>query len=162
MAAGDAPLEQALDERAVLVTGGRMDDDAGRLVDDQQPVVLVDERMGNRLGREHVDRCGRLDVGDRFAAAQSMSLAERRTSGRDAALIDEPLRGGSAEAEPPRKGHVEPLARLAVIDGEGAHRSDLRPVVRRAGTVAIVAARTSVARHVLVGVRLGEQRAAAP
>ena len=46
--AGDAAVfrvagEQRVDQRAARVTGGGMDDEAGRLVDDQHVGVLVDD-----------------------------------------------------------------------------------------------------------------------
>ena len=51
-----APPEQRVDERPVGVPRRRVDDEAGRLVDDEQVVVLVDDvdrdlRLGDRLGR---------------------------------------------------------------------------------------------------------------
>src|SRR5437763_11672302 len=43
-------LEQGVDERPALVPGPRVDDDAGRLVDDEQMLVLVGDAQLSFLG----------------------------------------------------------------------------------------------------------------
>ena len=53
--------QQGVDQRARRVAGPRVDDQAGRLVDDQQRRVLVDDVERDRLGDE-VERLGRRDV----------------------------------------------------------------------------------------------------
>ena len=52
-----AAAEQRVDERSVGVARRRMDDEPGRLVDDEQVLVLVDDgdvdlRLGDRLRRD--------------------------------------------------------------------------------------------------------------
>ena len=49
VAAGEAAAEQALDERAGRVSGARVDDEPGRLVDDEQVLVLVGDPQVERL-----------------------------------------------------------------------------------------------------------------
>ena len=51
-----AVREQRVDERPVGVPGRRMDDEAGRLVDDQEVGILVDDVELRCRGRERVER----------------------------------------------------------------------------------------------------------
>ena len=52
VSAGDAAGEQTLDQRPVLVAGRRVHHDTGRLVDDQESLVFVDQCIGNILGAQ--------------------------------------------------------------------------------------------------------------
>jgi hypothetical protein len=77
VAAGEASVEQALDERAGSVPGTRVDDEPGRLVDDEQVLVLVGdpqvERLLLQLGRGEDSGVQR----DLLAADQLMALRAR-------------------------------------------------------------------------------------
>jgi hypothetical protein len=77
IAAGDAAVEEALDERAGGVPGTRVDDQPGRLVDDEQVLVLVGdpqvERLLLQLGRGE-DSGVELDL---FATGQPVALRAR-------------------------------------------------------------------------------------
>ena len=42
-------VKQRIDQRPVEIAGGRVDDEAGRLVDDQQMLVLEDDRQRDVL-----------------------------------------------------------------------------------------------------------------
>ena len=79
----------------MLVPRRGMDDDPGRLVDDEEPVVLVDDAKRNVLGLE-LHRGGRRSgVGHRLSGAQHMTLArrpavDRHVAGGDHAAGDRP------------------------------------------------------------------------
>jgi len=51
-AVGGIPGEECIDERSARVTRGRVNDQPGRLVDDEQVRVLIDDGERNRLGRQ--------------------------------------------------------------------------------------------------------------
>ncbi len=54
-----AMMQQGVDQRAGPVAGGRMDDHAGRLVDDDEVLILVEHIKGDCFGqRGGVDRLG--------------------------------------------------------------------------------------------------------
>ena len=68
---GSPPGEQRVDQRAVAVAGRRVDDEPGRLVDDQQVVVLVDDLdRDRRVGLEVARDLGRRDLEDHGSAAR--------------------------------------------------------------------------------------------
>ena len=79
------PGEQAVDERAVGVAGARVDDEAGRLVDDDHVVVDVDDaELDGRVAdgqRRRRDR-RRVDL-DQHALVEA-DLARRRRRAVDA------------------------------------------------------------------------------
>ena len=111
--ARDRVREQAVDERAVRVAGRRVDDDAGRLVDDEQVLVLAGDPQVDLLGLERWSR------GARAPRARRL-LAARRAGGSSAALHrrraprPSPSRRSAAAREPTssqrREEAVEPLA----------------------------------------------------
>ena len=111
------PGEQRVDERvAVVVPGRRVDDEAGRLVDDEQVVVLVDDRQRDvRCGREVAARPAPGRRGGPPSRRVTIELA--RSGGavrgrRQAALGDELL--DVAARQPGRVGdepvHAAPVA----------------------------------------------------
>ena len=77
VAAAGAVVHEPLGQRAVLVARGRMDHHARRLVDDQQPVVLVDDLVGHVFRRERGAGGGGACHSDLFAGAQHVALARR-------------------------------------------------------------------------------------
>ena len=97
-----AVVDEAVDERAVLVARRRVDDDPGRLVDDQEIVVLVDEAVGDRLDPDAgAGRDGDL-VGHRLTGVQNaMVLGAGLPSSGDQAGGDQPL-GATARERPLR------------------------------------------------------------
>ena len=52
-------MEQRVDQRAAVVSGGRMHDHAGRLVDDDEVAILVEDRQRQRFRlRRRLDGSG--------------------------------------------------------------------------------------------------------
>ena len=102
-----AMLHEPLCQRAMLVARRRMDHHAGRLVDDQQPVVLVDHLVGHVLRRERGGRLGAALPRDDFAEAQLMSLAGRPVVDGHAPFFDEALGGRARETGARRQRYVE-------------------------------------------------------
>jgi hypothetical protein len=127
--AGDAAALQRLGERAGLVAARRVHDDAGRLVDDEQVLVLPGHGV-RRLWRLHRGRRDRLGDLDQLAPAQRVALRPLLPVDAHTAVVDQPLRGR------PRAGvlgqeDVEPLARSC-----GGHlnpHGGVVPRARRAG-----------------------------
>ena len=109
IAAGAAVAREGLRERSVAVRPGRVHDDAGGLVDDDQLRILVsDDELRELAGRvDH--RNGRRRDHDRLAAAQPVVLARPHPVQRDRAGLDPPLRLG-ARAEVLREELVDPFA----------------------------------------------------
>jgi hypothetical protein len=75
-------MEKRIDERSARMSGGRMHHHAGRLVDDDEILVLVEDGQRERLrARRRIDRLGELDadglaglhelIGLRFAAGDA-------------------------------------------------------------------------------------------
>ena len=129
--AGDAAALERLRERARLVAARRVHDDAGRLVDDEQVLVLPGHGvLGLRdLGGGRRDRLGHLDD---LAPAQRVALRALLPVDGHAALVDQPLR------RRPRAGvlgqeDVEPLARGLRRDLNPRHGAAALPG-RRAGS----------------------------
>ena len=84
--------QEGVDQRPVRMTGGRVDDQAGRLVDDQQVVVLVDD-VEDDLGRGSEverDRIGHLEAQLRARGDDRVRL-EELTGGGQPAVGDELL-----------------------------------------------------------------------
>ena len=110
--AADAVLHEPVDERAVLVPGRRMHDDAGRLVDDQQPVVLVDERAVSASGLERCAGRRLRQVVDLVARPAARAACAPASAHAHAAVLDEALRRGAREAGARRQHDVEARAGL--------------------------------------------------
>ena len=98
LAAGRA-ARQRLRERAGVVARRRVDDNAGRLVDDEQVVVLVDDLELDLVGAGRVGRrlWDRRDL-DRLARLQDVALLPRLATDGDGAGVDQ-LLGGRARAD---------------------------------------------------------------
>ena len=67
-----------------------VDDDAGRLVDDEQVLVLPDDVEVHLLGRERAGRRRELDD-DLLPALEPVALRPRLTVDEDSAVGDQPL-----------------------------------------------------------------------
>ena len=112
-------MEQRVDQRPVEIAGGRMDDQARRLVDDQQMLVLEHDRQrdvlrlvvrGRRLGNRDAQRFLAADLGrrvaDRLAAGFDRAAADQRLQplarqGRDGGgerAVEAPARMGGLQA----------------------------------------------------------------
>ena len=86
--------EQGVDERAAGVPRRRVDDEPGRLVDDQQVVVLVDDRdVGSRAAAIEVDAARLRDdrAAGRLPGSTMRVRLERAAAGGQAAVGDELL-----------------------------------------------------------------------
>ncbi len=97
LAAIGADVRESLRERPGAVAASRVHDDAGRLVDDQQVLVLVGDR--ERRGRSFRGRRGvrGLDL-DPLAGAHRVALRPRPPVDQHAARVDQAL-GAGAGAE---------------------------------------------------------------
>ena len=84
-------VQQRVDQRAARMAGRRMDDHPGRLVDDDEVVVLVEDRQRQRFGLRHrVDRRRRIDD-DLLAALHRLVRLGLAPADADVALLDQPL-----------------------------------------------------------------------
>ena len=111
--------DERIDEGARLVAGGRMDDKSGRLVDDDQGVVLIYyvkiDEFGQRLGRDrrrqaHQDMLARLHLAAGFG--------DRRPLDSDTPIGNKGLKSRPAHfRELARQEAVEPIARSIGRDG---------------------------------------------
>jgi hypothetical protein len=121
IAAGGAAGER-LHERAVGVTGGGMHDDARRLVDDEQVLVLPHHLVRGRGALPRRDRRARVGLVDveRLPLPHPVPLARRGAVHEHLPGGDQPLRA-AARAEALGEQHVEALALLLRPDGD-AHR----------------------------------------
>lgn len=91
-----AMVQQGIDQRAVEITGGGMDDEAGGLVHDDETRVLVDDPQGNALGlRGRGDGRRPLDL-HRLSRAQACRRAGRASLEADEPGSDEVLKAGAA------------------------------------------------------------------
>jgi len=95
VAAAQATAHETLHEGAVLVARRGVDDDAGRLVDDEDPVVLVDDAHGHVLGDERGRLLRRRRPGHRLAGAHDVPLARRPPVHESRAGGDEARRGAA-------------------------------------------------------------------
>ena len=76
-----AARQQRVDERPLPVAGRRMDHEARGLVDDQQVIVLVHDRQGDRrVGLQMVRDLGRRDLEGHAAAELHAALQARGES----------------------------------------------------------------------------------
>ena len=128
-ALGDEPLR----ERAVLVPRRRVHHHARRLVDDEQPVVLVDDGVGDVLRRQdHLGR--RRSLPHHFlAGAQDVLLARRRPVEQHEAVGDQALGRGPAQPRVRGERDVEALAGVALRGAERVRvtRAGQRPPAAR-------------------------------
>ena len=127
--------EQPLDERARARRSGRMDDEAGRLVDDEQVLVLPDDRDVELL-RLQLDRLGDLDV-DLLPALEPEALRPRLAVDEHRARRDQAL-GERARVElgPHGENAIEPRPGVVLRNAkaepcQGAGSSGRTPRTRR-------------------------------
>ena len=113
--AAAAMVEQGVDQRPVAIAGGRMDDQPGRLVDDQQMLVLEDDGERDvlrlvvrrlRLGDRQLERLVALDLGRRVANRLAVASGRRCGSAPSAARATasarpRPARGRAASRRGP-------------------------------------------------------------
>ena len=119
--APSGPAQEGVDEGARVVARRRMDDEPGRLVDDQQVVVLVGDHQRDRLaGQLEPDRGGHVQLEDVAGADQDVRLEGRSVVGQPA-VGDQALDVAPGQAG--RVGHeaVGSLAARAVRHDERAH-----------------------------------------
>jgi hypothetical protein len=91
-------MQERVDERALRVTGGGMDDHAGGFVDDDQVRILVDDVEVEILGlRRRARRFGNLDA-DGVASAYHSIGWNRPAGDGDFAAFDEALNPGARVA----------------------------------------------------------------
>ena len=96
---GPAVKQQGVDQRTAFGTAGRVDDEAGLLVDDDEVLVLEDDIEGDVLGLwQGVDRGGQVDgvggSGDHLGAGVGGRLA----IDRDPAFLDQDAQAGAGHA----------------------------------------------------------------
>lgn len=110
--------DQGIDEGAVRVAGGRMDDEAGGLVDDNQMCILETDIECQRLRR----RRGILSVGDEHDKILARPDPQRRIARygsvpHDKPMLDQPLEPGARQLrEVARQQAVEALSGLGIAD----------------------------------------------
>ena len=109
LAPGGAAVLERLGERARAVPARRVHDDARRLVDDEEVLVLPDD-VEARLGRLLLRHRRRVEHLEGLAAVQRVALHLGLAVDEHAAGVDRPLRRG-ARAEVRAEEDVEPLAR---------------------------------------------------
>ena len=105
------------------VPGRRVNDDASRLVDDEQVLVLPDNPQVEILGLESAGlTLGRLEL-DRLSSSEPVALRAPRTVDQDLARVEQPF-GGRARANvvESREEAVEPLAGRLGRHDEGSSR----------------------------------------
>jgi hypothetical protein len=73
------------------MAGGRVDDHAGRLVDDEQVLVLVDDRDGDRLRLQRRVGWGGQDHPEPLASGQAVTRASWATVDERAAIPEQAL-----------------------------------------------------------------------
>ena len=88
VAARDRVAEQAVDERPRRVAGGRMHDEAGRLVHDEEVLVLVHDSELHRLRFELALRLLRRLELDPLAAGEAVALRARHAGDEHAARFE--------------------------------------------------------------------------
>jgi Family of unknown function (DUF6476) len=114
--------DQRVDEGSRVMAGGRMNDEARRLVDDDQVVVLIDDCQAHRFGAgrgigrfrdRHSYPGGRFDPEARLHYGPPVHL--------DAPREDQALDARTADfIETLRQQTVETLARVGLLDRDGA------------------------------------------
>ena len=135
-------VEQRVHQRAAGVARGRMHDHPGRLVDDDQIVILVDDRQRQRFGpRDRIDRFGHVDRIACPALTCWLALAALPATSTWPSLISRWICDREWSGRTDDQKAIEPGAVAVVGDGEGVNRhrgSD--------GRAAITAARPPSAR----------------
>ena len=85
-------MQQRVDQRAARVAGRRMHDHPGRLVDDDEVRVLVEDRQRQRLGlRRRVDRLRDVDRDLLPGLDRLVRLRRARPATQHVAVLDQPL-----------------------------------------------------------------------
>ena len=137
VSAGRPEREQLPRERSRPRPRSRMHDEAGRLVDDEQVLVLVRQRDGDGLRREHRGRARELDL-DHRSCLQAVALRARRAVDQHRSVAQQALRE-RARPDLRTRGErtVEPRARVGLSDAEAKRRHRARgrasgPTGRRA------------------------------
>jgi hypothetical protein len=129
-ASGDVVCEEPVDERPGAMAGRGVYDDSGRLVDDEQVLVLPDNAQVEILGLEGAWLTLRRLELDRLSSREPVALRAPRTVDQHLARVEQPF-GGRARAdvvESPEKA-VEPLAgRLGRHDESSSRHLPARPV----------------------------------
>ena len=112
--------QQRVDQRAAGVSGGRMHDEPGRLVEHDEVGVLEQHGERDVLGLD-LDRLGRRDGdGKRVVRAHALAgLGDRRAVELDMAVVDQPLHRGARQLGDDRGDQrVDALAGAIGLDGE--------------------------------------------
>jgi hypothetical protein len=118
-----AAREERIDERALPVAGRGVDHEAGGLVDDQQVLVLVDDRHGDgRVGLQMVRDLGRRNLEGHAGAAADLRVRPEAPAGvvDQAPIRDQLLDVRARQARPVRDEPVDPSDDLALRHGEPA------------------------------------------
>jgi hypothetical protein len=84
-----AVVEQSVDQGAPGITGGRMDDQTWRFVEDQEVVILVEDREGNRFGLDVTRRDGRFVDHERISRMDDVGRSSRLTVEVDTSVVDQ-------------------------------------------------------------------------
>ena len=85
-------MEERVDERAARMPGGRVHDHAGRLVDDDEVAILVEDRQRQRFGLRHrIDRLRDLDRDRPGRSCTGWFGFRRAPADADVAVLDQPL-----------------------------------------------------------------------
>ena len=112
--------EQCVDERAVGIAGGRVDNEPGRLVEHQKLIVLIDDVQCHRLrlgpvgdGRRQIDDEALAPFDPHRGVVYRFAIQAHLT-GFDQLLEPAAREGG----EMSRQDAIEPLARFGLRDGD--------------------------------------------
>jgi hypothetical protein len=134
---------QRIDQRSRMVAGGWMNDEASGLVDDDEIGILIGNGEAYRLGAgrgiarfRHRQRNlrGRFDPEARLHYGPPVHLHAPRK--------DQALNAGAADfIEPPRQHSVETLARVGLLDRDGATGGGFHMRVSSEGEVQAIAGR---------------------
>ena len=137
-------LDEGLRERAARMPGRGMNDDAGRLVDDEEMLVLERDRELGKVDRRLVGGRSRSLDRDLLATGELVALRPRLSVHEHCPGREEPLRG-RARSDVGQAGEmtVEPLPRGLRRDDEPFQRLGLSPRPARGSR----SVRTSAARR---------------